>query len=288
MKRPDPSSPPTYDEALRIARDLAQDPGTLVPYAHQGLENARYGQGFAFLQTIGTDRGEMDGYVMVTAAGYGSGLLSTSGRTIEAVIAEHLARAEHANRHIPDSELSVAHRLALEAYDGGLTRIDEMPRHGAIDPETADYAEFVLIILRRSGRQGDSARSILARNDFLMQSPAAGRRYTQPCPHCDRPTIYEERYPRAVCDHCRSRTTDHAGRRITGFNTGLSGGMICYYTDTLEHSDGSSSQKEECVETTRTGACFIDGHPATMQEARFGGVVVQLAPRKSARRRWLR
>lgn len=288
MKRPDQSSPPTYDEALRIARDLVRDPDTLVPYPHQGLENARYGQGFAFLQTIGTDRGEMDGYVLVTTTSYGSGLLSASGDTIESVIAEHLSQAEHANRHIPDSELSVAHRLALEAYDGGLTRIGEIPRSGAIAPEVAYYAEFLLIGLRRRGVRGDSARSIFARNDFLMQSPAAGRRYTQPCPHCDRPTIYEERYPRAVCDHCLSRTTDHAGRRVRGFNTSMSGGMICYYADMLEHPDGSGSQKEECVETTRTGACFIDGHPATMQEARFGGIVVQMEPRKSARRRWFR
>lgn len=54
MESPDPSSPLTYDEAVRKARDLAQDPGTLIPYIHQGLENARYGRGFAFLQTIPT------------------------------------------------------------------------------------------------------------------------------------------------------------------------------------------------------------------------------------------
>jgi hypothetical protein len=277
MKGPDPSSPPTYDEALRIARDLAQDRGTLIPYNHQGLENARYGRGFAFLQTIRTDRGDMDGYVLVTTTSYGSGLLSVGGHTIDTVIAEHLARAEHANRTIPDSELSVAHRVALEAYDVGLTRIDEMPGRAAIDAETADYAEFVLLILRRSGKRGDSGRNILARNDFLLQSPALGRRYTQPCPRCEQPVIYEERYPRAVCDNCRNRTTDNAGRRVTGFNTDFGGGMIAYYADTLEHSDGSGFQKEECVEVTRTGVCFIDGHPATMQEARFGGIVVQMA-----------
>ncbi|MGQ4598292.1 hypothetical protein [Nocardia sp. R6R-6] len=274
MESTDPSSPPTYDEALRIAREVAQDPGTLIPYHHQGLENARYGRGFAFLQTL---YGDMDGYVLVTTTGYGSGVLSADGRTIETVIAEHLARSEHANRQIPDSELSVAHRVALDAYDTGLTRIDELPGRAAIDAETADYAEFILLILRRDHNQADSGRKILARNDFLLQSPAPGRRYTQPCPHCERPTIYEERYPRAVCDHCLHRTTDHAGRRVTGFNTDFSGGMIAYYTDTLEHSDSSGSRYEECVEVTRTGVCFIDARPATMQEARFGGIVVQMA-----------
>ncbi|WP_433663849.1 hypothetical protein ACQPW1_18105 [Nocardia sp. CA-128927] len=275
MNRPDPSSPPTYDEALRIARDLAQNPDTLVPYAHQGLENARYGAGFAFLQTIGTDRGDLDGYVLVTTTAHGSGLLSAGKHTIDTVIAVHLARAEQSNRHIPDSELSVAHRVAVEAFDAGRTRVDEMPRRTPLDAETADYAEFVLIVLWRSRNEGDSGRNILARNDFLLRDPDPGRRYTHTCPRCERPAIYQARYPLGVCDHCLSRTTDRAGRRVRGFNTDLSGGMIAYYTDTLEHSD--PSQKEECVEVTRTGVCFIDGLPAAMQEAHFGGIVVQMA-----------
>lgn len=275
MKWPRPSPPPTYDEALRIARDLATNPETLIPYPHRGLENARYGQGFAFLATISTDQGDTDGYVLVTTTAYGGGLLSMAGHTIDTVIAEHLARAEHSNRDIPDSELSTAHRVAIEAYDAGLTRIDEMPGRAMIDAATADYADFVLIALRNSRNRAGCARNILARNDFLMQSPDPGRRYTQPCPHCEQPAAYEARYPRAVCVQCRSRTTNHAGRRVTGYNTDLSGGMIAYYTDSL---DESGSPKEECVEVTRTGLCFIDGRPATMKEARFGGIVVEAQP----------
>ncbi len=275
MTGPDPSSPPTYDEALRIARGLARDPATLLPYPHPGLENARYGRGFAFSQTIRNDDGRMDGYVLVTTTSYGSGILPTGENTIDTVIGEHLARAEHVNRQIPDSELSVAHRVALEAYDAGLTRIDEMPGRAAIDAETADYAEYVLIGLRRSGNQKNSGRNVLAGNNFLLQTPTLGRRYTQPCARCENPAIYSERYPRGVCDDCQSRTTDRDGRRVTGYNTHPSGGMIAYYTDTVEQTD--SPQMEECVEVTRTGACFIDGRPAIMQEARFGGIVVQMA-----------
>lgn len=274
MTRPDPSSPLTYDEALRIARDKAQNPDTLIPYTHQRLENARYGRGFAFLQTFRSDRGDTEGYALVTATGHGSGILSAN-QHIDTVIAEHLARFDHANRDIPDSDLSAAHRVALAAFDAGLTRIDEAPERAAIDAETADYAEFVLLILWRSRNPGDSGRKILARNDFLLQDPDPGRRHTHPCPHCGRPAAYNARYPRVVCDHCQSRTTDHAGRRVTGHNTHLSGGMIAYYTDTLENSDGSP--QEECVEVTRNGVCFIDGQPATMAEAHFGGIVVQMA-----------
>ncbi|WP_378741010.1 hypothetical protein [Nocardia brasiliensis] len=273
MERPDPNSP-SFNEALRIARDLAQDASTLVHYPHPGLENAQYGRGFAFLETIRTDSGDTDAYVLVTTTRRGSGVLSMAERTIDGVIAEHLAQAEHENRDIPDSELSMAHRMALEAYDAGLTRIHEMPGRRALDAQQADYAEFVLLVLRRNHNQGGSGRKILAHNDFLLKGPTTGRRYTQPCPHCGRPTFYQERYPRAVCDQCGGRTTDRSGRRVTGFNTDMSGGMIAYYADTVEVSDGSGY--EECVEVSRTGACFIDGRPATMQEARFGGIVVQL------------
>ncbi|MBF6286700.1 hypothetical protein [Nocardia cyriacigeorgica] len=74
-----------------------------------------------------------------------------------------------------------------------------------------------------------------------------------------------------------SRATDRAGRRVTGFNTSLSGGMIAYYSDTVDRTDGSGAAYEECVEVSRTGVCFIDGRHASMHESRFGGILVQLA-----------
>ncbi|RMI35721.1 hypothetical protein EBN03_01140 [Nocardia stercoris] len=92
--------------------------------------------------------------------------------------------------------------------------------------------------------------------------------------------MHAQRYPRAVCDDCRARTTDRAGRRITGYNTSFSGGMIAYYTDTLGEPNDPAA-REECVEVTRTGLCFIDGVAATMREARFGGIVVQLGDPES-------
>lgn len=214
MNRPGPDSPPTYDDALRIAREIAQDPGTLVPYAHRGLESARHGGGFAFLQTLRTDRGETDGYVLVTATAHASGVLSMSGRDIDSVIGEHLAKAEHDNRDIPDSELSVAHRIALDAHLAGCTSIGEMPESAAIDAETADYAEFVLIYLRSNGHAGLPGRKALARNDFLLQDPVPGRRYTQPC------RIAGGR--RSTTSVIRARSAATAGRaRPTGPDAGL-------------------------------------------------------------------
>ncbi|MCX4091418.1 hypothetical protein [Nocardia sp. alder85J] len=271
MQRPDPDSPPTFDDALRIARDLTREPDTLIPYPHEALENARHGRGFAFLDKVGNN----PGYVLVTATGHASGMLSIDGRplgTIDTVIAGHLARAEHVNRTIPDSELSTPQHLALRAYDAGLTRIGELPGGAAIDAPTADYAQYILIVLRNSGNRALSGRKILAHHDSLLRAPVAGRRYTHPCPHCDRPTTHQERYRRSVCGACFERTTDRAGRRVTGYNVSLSGGMIAYYTDTLD----PGATREECVEVTRTGICYIDGQPAIMDEARFGGIVVEM------------
>ncbi|MFC8529832.1 hypothetical protein [Nocardia sp. NPDC057227] len=254
---------PGYEEALHAAREIARDPGTVVHHPHPGLENARYGRGFAFRQRVGTDRGVVDGYILVSTGGRASGILSP-GDSIDKRIAEHLARAEHLNRDIPDSDLTPAHHLALAAYDAGRARIESTTAD-------ADYAEYILITLRRNPNTGEPGRKVLARNDSLLQPPEPGRRYTQPCPRCTRPALCNERYPRLVCDHCRARTTDSAGRRITGFNTSMGGGMIAYYTDTLDRA-----QHEECAEVTRTGRCLVDGRAAIMEEARFGGIAIQL------------
>lgn len=262
---------PSFADALRSAREIASAPDTLVHHPHPGLENARYGRGFAFLQQVGTaDRGVVDGYVLVSAAGRESGIL-LPGQTVDQRIAEHLARAEHANRDIPDSELTAAHRIALEAYDTGLAGIGEAPLRATVDASTADYAEYLLIGLRRSSISGASGRAVLTRNDHLLRPPEPGCRYTRPCPRCGRPAVLTERYPRAVCDHCRERVTDSAGRRVTGFNTSMGGGRIAYYTDTLDQP-----VSEECVEVSRTGRCLVDGHAAVMEEARFGGIVIQV------------
>jgi hypothetical protein len=46
------------------------------------------------------------------------------------------------------------------------------------------------------------------------------------------------------------------------FNTDLSGGFVARYRDTLE--------------TYRSHACWIDGVPCHADEARFGGIVIEV------------
>lgn len=93
---------------------------------------------------------------------------------------------------------------------------------------------------------------------------------THPCPICGTPTAHEERYPAAVCAACQARAADRDGRRVVGYNEGLSGGLIVFYAESP-----SGPQSEIAGEVLETGRCWIDGIECSMTEARFGGVVVQ-------------
>jgi hypothetical protein len=240
----------TPEEALRKAREIARNPGSVTPFAHAELEHARHGRGYAFRQVIPADRGDIDGYVLIGVdGGHATGILG-EGQSIESVVADHLAKAAHDHRTIPESELGVPQRLALAAFEAD----------GQLDAATVDYARYLLIIMRRGGK------GVLARQDSLLRPPEPDRQYTHPCPLCERPVMHEARYPRAVCDACYARTTDRAGRRVAGANTGMSGGFVAHYVD---------PPREYCAEVTSTGRCYIDGREAVMGEARFGGIVVE-------------
>lgn len=112
------------------------------------------------------------------------------------------------------------------------------------------------------------------------QTPSYAARMSGPrthaCPLCGRPAPHLDRYPRAVCDDCRDRATDSAGRPVAGHNTSMSGGFEARFV-----ADGGV-----CDEVTRTGRCLVDGHPCAIGEARFGGVVVEaLQPAGNGRAR---
>lgn len=247
----------TQHDALQLARGLSRRPESVRPYGHWELEHAVFGRGHAFLHTVPADGGDTDGYILVIdGGGHRSGIL-TDGQSMPQIIADHLAEAGHNNREIPLEQLGVAQRLALTAFDAGTD---------ALDAATVDYAQYLLIAMQRTRRRSTSGTEVLARNHRLLQPPEPGRRYSHPCPFCGRPAIHQDRYPRSVCDSCFPRTTDRAGRPVVGSNVSFSGGFVAHYAD---------PPREECVEVTRTGRCYIDGREATMGEARFGGIVVQ-------------
>jgi hypothetical protein len=84
----------------------------------------------------------------------------------------------------------------------------------------------------------------------------------QHCPICQKEVTPDPRYPRSVCADCASRAQSVDGRLLEFFNTDLSGGFVARYRDTLE--------------AYRSHACWIDGVRCHADEARFGGIVIEV------------
>ncbi|MEH2195499.1 MAG: hypothetical protein V7K98_23060 [Nostoc sp.] len=83
-----------------------------------------------------------------------------------------------------------------------------------------------------------------------------------PCPICSIPTRYFARYTRAVCDNCYSKACDVQGRKLSFFNTSMSGGFEAIVTETKEKYESH--------------ICYIAGVKCWAEEARFGGIVIEM------------
>jgi hypothetical protein len=83
------------------------------------------------------------------------------------------------------------------------------------------------------------------------------------CPICGTPLpFFDPRYPRAVCATCVRKACDEHGRPLEFFNEGMGGGFVAVYRDTGEPRAGHG--------------CFIEGKRCYADEARLGGIVVQV------------
>lgn len=82
------------------------------------------------------------------------------------------------------------------------------------------------------------------------------------CPVCATELRYHARYPNYVCDSCIAKATDEHGLPLKFFNTGMYGGFEAVCADTDE------------VRTSHI--CFINGRRCYADEARTGGIVVEL------------
>jgi len=200
------------------------------------------------------------GHVVVLGydGSWGGHLLTPESPTADAVVRKWLIASRHRNRRLLLADLGVWQQAAVAAAQEGQTVAGlGLP----LGPMDLDYAEFLRIHLGRS--PVDPLRA-LAAEDFLLQPPEA-RRYTHPCPLCGSPALHQERYPRSVCDACYSRTMDSAGRLVTGSNTHISGGFVAHFART----------SDICAEVTATKRCWVGGRACRMDEAHFGGVVVE-------------
>ena len=84
----------------------------------------------------------------------------------------------------------------------------------------------------------------------------------QRCPVCETEVPASPRYPRKVCTDCVKRARTNDDRPVAFFNQALSGGLEGRYAD-----NGEEYPLPDCT---------IDGVPCRAEEARFGGVVIQV------------
>jgi hypothetical protein len=84
----------------------------------------------------------------------------------------------------------------------------------------------------------------------------------QVCPICSKTVRANPRYPRYVCEDCSAKATSADGRALTFSNVSLSGGYAARYADTGEDYPSHD--------------CFIKGVRCHADEARFGGIVIQV------------
>jgi hypothetical protein len=84
----------------------------------------------------------------------------------------------------------------------------------------------------------------------------------QLCPVCKREIAFQARYPRYVCLDCARLATDFIGRKLLFYNVDASGGYRAIYADTNEIYDSHQ--------------CFISGMECRADEAKFGGIVIQI------------
>lgn len=269
MDRPQP--PVTRETGLAWARERATEPDAVEEVVHQEFNGDAVSGGFAFAES--EQRFHIVGHDGSYEVRVGGPPAAWAG-----FIESFWATSRHRNRPLPLADLGVWQRAAVAAAASRSATVQGLPAHDRAGLETArdlDYADYLLIHLNRAlsrMKQRDEAAAVrvLAAEDHLL-TPPHERAWTHPCPICGRPAIGSQRYPRSVCDTCYSRTADSSGRRITGYNTSLSGGFEAAHVGVDGESEGI------CQEVTDSGRCWIDGHECRIAEGHFGGVVVQLA-----------
>ena len=84
------------------------------------------------------------------------------------------------------------------------------------------------------------------------------------CPICMTSLEANTRYQRYVCEVCAARAASSDDRLLAFGNVGFSGGFVACYADTGEPYDSH--------------ACWIDGIACHADEARFGGIVIEVLP----------
>ena len=96
----------------------------------------------------------------------------------------------------------------------------------------------------------------------------------QPCGVCKKPVRANQRYPHYVCYPCQERAVDSLHRPVITSNTGILGtGEVAYLRDIPT----GETQRVLSEPANENNEIYIDGVKCTFEEARFGGIVVQVS-----------
>ena len=85
---------------------------------------------------------------------------------------------------------------------------------------------------------------------------------TQQCPICSVEVHPSERYPRYVCMTCAVKAASADGRKLKFSNVDFTGGFMAHFADA-----GAEYPSHEC---------FINGVKCHADEAKFGGIVIEV------------
>jgi len=86
---------------------------------------------------------------------------------------------------------------------------------------------------------------------------------TQQCPLCSAEVSPNPRYPKYDCEACAAKASSANGRPLKFSNVDMSGGCVGEYADTGD--------------VYRGNVCYIGGVRCLASEARFGGIVIEVA-----------
>ena len=81
------------------------------------------------------------------------------------------------------------------------------------------------------------------------------------CPICDKNMMYLERYPKMICQECIELTVNKNGESIKFYNIDHTGRFVSMVNDI-------KGEEHEC---------YINNIKCRADEARFGGIVVELS-----------
>lgn len=87
------------------------------------------------------------------------------------------------------------------------------------------------------------------------------------CPLCNCEVRHIPRYPDYICSTCAENPLDEDGKPLRFYNIAVSGGFKATYIDSGEVRDSH--------------ICYVAGKKCFADEARFGGIVIELMDDKN-------